>query len=223
MPACLARSWAEAPGSSAVATHAQDSDHRYAVRVTDTRDPGARQGDAAPRPEDDGRVVRARSAPEKAPAATPVPSRAPGSANDPDFRLRVRDTLIEKIIRGAQERGEFDDLPYQGERLPATNDELAGEMAPAFRILRNAGASPPWIEADKLVRNLLEERDRLLVRASRAAPLSRPRYRDQLRELVREHNRAVFSLNHQAPSDRQHRQPLDLATELTALETRWNP
>jgi hypothetical protein len=198
--------------------------------VTDTTDPPAPEGAPAARPEDDGRVVRARRAREADPPTTSTatspaaaPTRTPGSANDPDFRLRVRDTLIEKIIRGAQERGEFDDLPYQGERLPDRNDELAGDMASAYRILRNAGASPPWIEADKLIRSLLEERDRLLVRASRAGPLSRPRYRDQLRELVREHNRAVFSLNHQAPSDRQHRQPLDLATELAALEARWKP
>jgi DnaJ-like protein len=174
------------------------------------------------RPEDDGRIVRVRSAREPEHPAT-QPSRPPGSANDPDHRLRVRDTLIEKIIRGAQERGAFDELPYQGERLPPTNDEHAGDMASAFRILRNADAAPPWIEADKLVRSLLAERDRLFERASRSGPLSRPRYRDQLRELVREHNRAVFSLNHQAPTARQHRQPLDLATELAALEARWNP
>ena len=32
----------------------------------------------------------------------------------------------------------------------------------AHRMLRNAGAAPPWIEADKAVRRLLDERDKLL-------------------------------------------------------------
>jgi hypothetical protein len=167
-------------------------------------------------PEHDPQVVRARSTRRLEPSA----ARALGIP-DPEGRLRARDTLIEKQIRAAQERGLFDDLPHQGQPLPYENDAAAGEMASAFRILRNAGAAPPWIEADKEVRRLLEERRLLLERAGRAGPLSRPNYRQQLRELVVTLNKAVFALNHEAPTLRQHRQPLDLAAEMDALEALW--
>ena len=59
------------------------------------------------------------------------------------------------------------------------------------------------------------------MRAARSSRLSRDRYRKQLRTLVETHNRLVAVLNHEAPSERQHRLPLDLARELAALESRW--
>jgi hypothetical protein len=135
--------------------------------------------------------------------------------------LRARQTLIEKVIRNTMAAGAFDNLPYQGKPLPQGNDEAAGDMASAFRILRNAGAAPTWIEADKEVRRLLAERDVILERASRSSRLSRARYRDQLRALVDNHNRQVLVLNHEAPSARLHRRPLDLAHEMAELERRW--
>jgi hypothetical protein len=174
-------------------------------------------------PEADPRVLRSRLAGEgAAPAAdatrAPVDDRRAAAA---DHRLRVRDTLIEKIIREAQAAGQFDDLPYQGERLPLEDDAAAGDMAAAFRILRNAGAAPEWIETDKEIRRLLGERDVLLDRATRAGPLMRDRYRARLRSLVTDVNRLVFVLNHEAPTARQHRRPLDLDQEAATLEARF--
>jgi hypothetical protein len=173
-------------------------------------------------PETDPRIVRVRRAGEPAPpdVETTAPL-DPGRAAAADHRLRVRDTLIEKIIRDAQAAGQFDDLPYQGQRLPLEDDSAAGEMASAFRILRNAGAAPEWIETDKEIRRLLAERDVLRDRAGRAGPLMRERYRKQLRALVTDINRLVFVLNHEAPSPRQHRRPLDAEHELADLEARF--
>jgi DnaJ homologue, subfamily C, member 28, conserved domain len=54
------------------------------------------------------------------------------------------ESLTERLIREAMERGEFDDLPYKGERLPIDDDTYAGDKALAFHVLRNAGAAPPW-------------------------------------------------------------------------------
>jgi hypothetical protein len=136
--------------------------------------------------------------------------------------LRVRDTLIERIIRDAQAAGAFDELPYQGERLPLEDDTAAGDMASAFRILRNAGAAPPWIETDLQIRKLLAKRTRIVDRAGRVGPLSRERRRQELRELVTEHNRLVFILEHEAPSSRQHRPRLDQEREMEELERRWS-
>ncbi len=133
-------------------------------------------------------------------------------------RERIRETLVERQIRTAIEEGSFDALPYQGSRLPLEDDSAAGDRALAHRILRNAGVAPAWIEADKTVRALLDERDRLLARALRMSDLARPRARAEMRRLVEAANRAILRVNIEAPTDRQQRRPLDLEAELARLE-----
>jgi hypothetical protein len=130
----------------------------------------------------------------------------------------MRETLIERKIREAMEEGAFDDLPHQGARLPLQDDSAAGDWALAFRMLRNAGAAPPWIESDKAVRALLDERDRLLDRASRRGPDGLAGARRELGRIVDDVNRAIERVNAEAPTDRQHRRPLDLAVELERLD-----
>ena len=144
----------------------------------------------------------------------------PAQRRDDEGRWQVGRTwesLIDRQIREAMEDGRFDDLPYQGERLPLEGDDAAGEWASAFRILRNANVAPAWIEADKEVRRLLDRRDTIRDRASRSSPLGRRRDREELERVVREHARAVARLNAVAPTDRQHRRPLDLDAELEEL------
>ena len=109
----------------------------------------------------------------------------------PDLRnplAPARESLIDKQIREAQRAGAFDDLPHQGQRLPLVDDAAAGEWALAYRMLKNANFAPPWIEADKEVRALLARRD------------------------------AILRVNHEAPTERQHRRPLDLEAELATLD-----
>ena len=129
-----------------------------------------------------------------------------------------RESLIDRQIREAQEAGKFDELPYRGERIPLEDDSLAGEWALAHHILKNAHVVPPWIATDKEVRELLGRRDAILDRATRSSPLGRKGDRADLERVVGEVNRAIEILNAEAPTDRQHRRPLDLATELAALE-----
>ena len=133
-------------------------------------------------------------------------------------RERVRETLIERQIREAMEDGRFDGLPHQGVRLPLDDDSAAGDRALAHRVLKNAGVAPGWIEADKTVRALLDERARLHARAPRMAALARIRARDDLRRLVDATNRAILRVNIEAPTDRQQRRPLDIEVELARFE-----
>lgn len=130
----------------------------------------------------------------------------------------MRETLVERQIREAMEDGAFDDLPHQGTRLPLEDDAAAGEWALAHRMLRNAGAAPPWIESDKAARAMLDERDRLLVRAALLSPDGLGRARDEMARIVDAANRAIARVNAEAPTVRQHRRPLDLAAELDRLE-----
>jgi hypothetical protein len=114
--------------------------------------------------------------------------------------------------------GAFDRLPYQGERLPLEDDSAAGAWAMAHRMLRNAGAAPPWIESDKVARELLARRDEQLARAPQVRGLSRARVRAEFMDLIAAANRAIERVNAEAPTDRQHRRSLDPAAELARLE-----
>ena len=128
-----------------------------------------------------------------------------------------REALIDRQIREAMEEGAFDELPFQGERIPLEDDSAAGDWALAHRMLRNAGVAPPWIETDKEVRELLAQRDAILVRAPNSSALGRPRDRAELARLVEAANRAILRLNGEAPTERQHRRLLDVERELEAL------
>ena len=133
------------------------------------------------------------------------------------WRPPMRETLVDRKIREAQEAGAFDALPFQGERLPLVDDSAAGDWAPAYRMLKSARMAPPWIETDKEVRALLAERDAILARAAHASAIGRPRDRSDLRRVIDAANRAITRLNSEAPTDRQHRRPLDPEKELADL------
>jgi DnaJ homolog subfamily C member 28 len=133
-------------------------------------------------------------------------------------RERVRETLIERQIRAAMDEGLFDDLPHQGRRLPLDDDALSGERAMAHRMLKNAGFAPAWIEADKAARDELAAVDTLIARAVRSGPIGRDRARTELVRRVASANRTIARLNAEAPTDRQHRRPLDLASELDRFD-----
>jgi DnaJ family protein C protein 28 len=137
-----------------------------------------------------------------------------------DFRnpfQPARESLIDRQIREAEEAGAFDNLPHRGERLPLVDDSAAGDWALAYRMLKGASFAPPWIETDKEVRALLAKRDEILARALRSSVIGRTRDEAELCKVVAAANDAIFRLNVEAPTARQHRQPLDLDAELAAL------
>lgn len=148
----------------------------------------------------------------------PKPRRPPQNPFAP-----ARETLIDRQIREAMDEGKFDDLPHQGERLPLVDDSAAGDWALAYRMLRDARFAPPWIETDKEVRTLLARRDTILERAPRSSPIGRQRDEKELRDVVAAANEAIFRLNHEAPTARQHRRLLDLDAELAALARAHRP
>ena len=128
------------------------------------------------------------------------------------------ESLVERQIREAMEDGAFDELPHRGARLPIEDDAAAGDWAIAYRMLRNAGAAPPWIESDKEARRLLADLNRLLERASGRSTSSRQRVRRENAALVHRVNRAIERVNAEAPTERQHRRPLDPTIESERLE-----
>ena len=74
---------------------------------------------------------------------------------------REWESAVEKSIREAIERGEFENLSGKGKPQDLSiNPFVPEEMRQTFRILQNAGVAPDWIEQDKDIRaekNALEK------------------------------------------------------------------
>ena len=63
--------------------------------------------------------------------------------------------IIEKRIKEAQKRGEFDDLPGRGEPLRIEDDShIPEDLRLAYKILKNADCLPPEIELKKEIRQM---------------------------------------------------------------------
>ncbi len=132
--------------------------------------------------------------------------------------------MTERLIREAQEAGDFDDLPGRGRRLELDDDPREGELGLAFHILRTNDATPPWIAADREVRRCADRVERLLADATalgrrpRTTPAARDRFRRRLEEALRDHARAVEALDATAPSVTLHRRRLDREATMARLD-----
>jgi len=63
--------------------------------------------------------------------------------------------IIEKRIKEAQEKGEFDDLPGSGESLSIEDDSHVPEdLRLAYKILKNADCLPPELELKREIRQM---------------------------------------------------------------------
>lgn len=74
------------------------------------------------------------------------------------------ESWIDQQIRQAQEQGEFDDLPDKGKPLDLTPNPYAQDRELAFKVLKDAGYAPEWIELDKAIRGKLEQARAMLAR-----------------------------------------------------------
>lgn len=128
------------------------------------------------------------------------------------------ESLTDRLIREAQERGEWETGDWAGKRLPAQDGAYESELAAGNAILRNAGAAPPWIEADKEVRALLVERDRLLGVAGRSSAAGAAPLRTRFAALLDALDAALLRLETVAPTPAQQRPRLDRATEVAGFE-----
>lgn len=70
-------------------------------------------------------------------------------AADEDDPLRRWETVVERAIRDAQERGDFDNLPGHGKPLRLEENPFAGDRELGFRLLKNADVLPVWMELER--------------------------------------------------------------------------
>ena len=76
------------------------------------------------------------------------------------------DSWIEKEIREARERGEFDDLPTQGKPIDLYSTDVDSQWDFAFSRLKNANAVPEWMELDRICHTQRAEMDAFLERSA---------------------------------------------------------
>jgi len=128
------------------------------------------------------------------------------------------ESLSDRLIREAQERGEWETGAWAGRRLPAQDGAYASELAAGNAVLRNAGAAPPWIETDKEARRLLAERDRLLELAGRSSVTAAASVRARFVALLDQLDSVLLRLETEAPTPAQQRPRIDRAAEQAAFE-----
>jgi hypothetical protein len=99
----------------------------------------------------------------------------------PPKKLSQWESAIDKQIREAQERGDFDNLPGQGRPLP--KEAWDDEWGLAYHILRQAGETLPWISLGREIEAAQERLKALLGDAATVPRHERARARERyLRE-----------------------------------------
>jgi hypothetical protein len=144
------------------------------------------------------------------------------------------ESRVEREIHEAQKRGEFRRLKNEGRPVDLRrNPNVKPDMEMAFKLLKDAGFAPDWIEADKAARTAVQqwraslrqawrEHQETIVRIKRGlrpytdmALAEREWQQDQrrLREALVEVNRLVDALNLRAPTTSTQRLRLDFDYE----------
>lgn len=147
---------------------------------------------------------------------------------------------IDEQIREARERGEFENLAGEGQPLDLTPNPFAQDRELAFKILKDAGYAPDWIELDKAIRHKLKKARAVLGRSWRHREACLMELADQADEWalaerqraraswqqalasfedeVESINKEIADLNLKVPSPRFQRSKVDAAREMADLQ-----
>lgn len=141
------------------------------------------------------------------------------------------ESLIDKKIREAMERGEFDNLAGKGEPIDLSENPYEDpDWRTAHRMLRNAGFAPSWIEERKdidaelavarsnLARVWLVRQNARNTEHESSAAVRWQKGLDAFKEKVDELNRRINIWNLKAPAAAFQRQRIDIDTEIKSLQ-----
>jgi len=145
--------------------------------------------------------------------------------------LKGWESLIDKKIREAMERGEFDNLAGQGEPIDLSENPYEDpDWRTAHRMLRNAGFAPSRIEERKDIDAELAVARSNLARVwgirrnardtehERSAAVRWQNALETFREKVDELNRRINVWNLKAPAIAFQRKRIDVETEIRSLQ-----
>jgi hypothetical protein len=107
--------------------------------------------------------------------------------------------IVERKIQDAMERGLFDNLKGLGKPLEIDENPYEGEWRLAFKILRNAGAAPAWIELGREIEAELASLERLMALAKDNRGNRREQLRVQCLHKLEEINRKIDEFNLAVP------------------------
>jgi len=94
---------------------------------------------------------------------------------------RQWESAVDKQIREAEERGDFDNLPGRGK--PLHLEDWDAEWGIAYHVLKQAGETLPWIALGREIEAAQARLRRMLAQVPRIAPAERQRARERyLRE-----------------------------------------
>ena len=128
------------------------------------------------------------------------------------------ESLTEKSIREAIEKGEFDNLPGKGQPLDLSENPFEDpDLRTVHRLLRNAGFAPPWLEERKDIEAQFQLARTTLARAWQ---LYRPGGRSpnhgawernvaEFRSTISELRKRVHSYNLKAPANIFQKRQID--------------
>jgi Domain of unknown function (DUF1992) len=88
---------------------------------------------------------------------------------------RQWESAVDKQIREAEERGEFDNLPGRGK--PLHLDDWDAEWGIAYHVLKQAGETLPWIALGRDIEAAQARLRRMLAQVPRNPPAERERAR----------------------------------------------
>ncbi|HZE70673.1 MAG TPA: DnaJ family domain-containing protein [Pyrinomonadaceae bacterium] len=133
--------------------------------------------------------------------------------------------LVEKKIREAMEKGEFDNLPGKGEPIDLSENPFEDpEMRTVHRLLRNAGFAPAFIEERKSIetelarwRQILSRAQKLYGNESRVGEWNR--VKNEFRVAVREVNDRIRLYNLKTPAPVFQRSQVDADAEIAQVES----
>ena len=138
---------------------------------------------------------------------------------------------IDRLIRQAMDEGKFDHLAGAGQPFPKEEENPWEDPAKwaAYRMLKSAGFSLPWIEERREIEEMIITARAGLIRSWRywrdAPPefATRKRWQmtvEQFRERIAEINKLIRSYNLKAPMVELHIGVVDVEREIKRVEAR---
>ena len=130
--------------------------------------------------------------------------------------------LVDRLIRESMERGEFEDLTGAGEPIDlAENPFEDPDLRTSYRLLRNAGFAPAWIEELKDIDARQQQAVTVLRRARSLYPTDTAQWRravTEFREVGAELNQRIRLYNLKTPVVRLQRKVIDIDAIVNTLE-----
>lgn len=136
--------------------------------------------------------------------------------------------LIDRMIREAMDRGEFDELAGTGQPVDLSENPYEDpELRTVHRLLRNAGFAPAWIEERKDIEAVFQQAYATLCRAKNLfcspgsdSPHDWLRAAKEFRDCVDELNERIRHYNLKVPAMAFQRKIIDVDKFINELKER---